>query len=46
MKKRYINFAHGDESLEEIYGNSLPHLRELKRKWDPQNRLNQWFNIQ
>jgi hypothetical protein len=44
--KRYINFAHGDESLEEIYGDSLSRLRELKHHWDPENRFNQWFNIQ
>jgi FAD/FMN-containing dehydrogenase len=43
---RYVNFAHGDEPLEEIYGDSLPRLRELKQKWDPENRFNQWFNIQ
>ncbi|KAF1915630.1 FAD binding domain-containing protein [Ampelomyces quisqualis] len=42
----YVNFAHGDEPLEEIYGDSLPRLRELKRKWDPEDRFNQWFNIQ
>jgi FAD/FMN-containing dehydrogenase len=41
----YINFAHGDESLEDIYGESLPRLRELKKKWDPENRFNQWFAI-
>ncbi|KAF2028512.1 FAD-binding domain-containing protein [Setomelanomma holmii] len=28
----YVNFAHGDEPLKEIYGDSLPRLRELKRK--------------
>jgi FAD/FMN-containing dehydrogenase len=42
---RYVNFAHGDEELEEIYGENLPRLRELKRNWDPKNRFNQWFNI-
>jgi hypothetical protein len=41
----YINFAHGDEDLEDIYGESLPRLRELKKKWDPENRFNQWFPI-
>jgi hypothetical protein len=42
----YINFAHGDEPLEEIYGDNLPRLRKLKHKWDLENRFNQWFNIQ
>jgi FAD/FMN-containing dehydrogenase len=46
ISTRYINFAHGDEPLEEIYGDSLPRLRKLKHKWDPENRFNQWFNIQ
>jgi hypothetical protein len=42
---RYINLCHSDESLEDVYGESLPHLRELKKVWDPKSRLNQWFNI-
>ncbi|XXH05577.1 hypothetical protein Hte_012009 [Hypoxylon texense] len=41
----YINFAHGDEALEVIYGNSLPKLRALKHRVDPNDRFNQWFNI-
>lgn len=33
----YINYAHGDESLETRYGASkLPRLAKLK-KWDPSN---------
>lgn len=42
---RYINFAHGDETQEEIYGESLPRLRHLKKHYDPQNRFNQYFPI-
>ncbi|KAF2744569.1 FAD-binding domain-containing protein [Sporormia fimetaria CBS 119925] len=42
----YINFAHGDDELEAVYGSSLPRLRELKRRLDPKNRFDQWFNIQ
>ncbi|KAF1950213.1 FAD binding domain-containing protein [Byssothecium circinans] len=41
----YINFAHGDEKLEAIYGNALPRLRKLKEKWDPSGAFNQWFKI-
>jgi len=41
----YLNFAHGDELLEEIYGESLPRLRELKEQWDPNGRFNQFFPI-
>ncbi|KAI0550085.1 FAD-binding domain-containing protein [Xylaria curta] len=34
----YINSAHGDESLESIYGaNKLPRLSALKKAWDPSN---------
>ncbi|KAI9836334.1 MAG: hypothetical protein M1837_003401 [Sclerophora amabilis] len=43
--RAYMNFAHGDESLEEIYGESLPRLRELKQQWDPEGRFNQFFPI-
>lgn len=43
---RYVNFAHGDEPLEEIYGDSLPRLQELKKVWDADNAFYQWFNIQ
>ncbi|KAK7948430.1 FAD binding domain-containing protein [Apiospora aurea] len=41
----YINFAHGDEPLEVVYGNSLPRLRAIKRRVDPKDNFNQWFNI-
>ncbi|KAI1752351.1 hypothetical protein F4782DRAFT_501516 [Xylaria castorea] len=34
----YINSAHGDESLESIYGaDKLPRLSALKKTWDPSN---------
>lgn len=41
----YVNFAHGDESLEAIYGSSLPRLRALKMKWDPEGVFGQWFPV-
>ncbi|KAF2229869.1 Glucooligosaccharide oxidase [Viridothelium virens] len=41
----YVNFAHGDESLQDIYGTSLPRLQSLKKQYDPGNRFNQWFPI-
>lgn len=32
----YINYAHGDESLEQKYGaEKLPRLTALKKIWDP-----------
>ena len=40
---RYINFAHDDEALEVIYGERLSALRDLKRRWEPEGRFNQWF---
>ncbi len=34
----YLNYAHGDETLEEVYSErKLPRLAELKRKYDPDN---------
>ncbi|KAI8962424.1 FAD binding domain-containing protein [Daldinia sp. FL1419] len=45
IPKIYQNFAHGDEPLEWIYGDSLPRLQQLKKKWDPRGRFNQWFAI-
>ncbi|KAL8805831.1 MAG: hypothetical protein Q9182_001743 [Xanthomendoza sp. 2 TL-2023] len=41
----YINFAHGDEPLEEVYGESLGRLKTLKKRYDPLNRFNQWFPL-
>ncbi|KAI1115594.1 FAD binding domain-containing protein [Nemania sp. NC0429] len=41
----YINFAHGDEPLSQIYGSSLSKLQVLKKKYDPHRRLNQWFPL-
>ncbi|KAI3335732.1 FAD binding domain-containing protein [Ustulina deusta] len=41
----YINFAHGDEPLSQIYGSSLSKLKLLKQKYDPHKRLNQWFPL-
>jgi hypothetical protein len=45
MLSRYVNLCHGDEPLAEVYGESLSRLRDLKKVWDPEGRLNQWFNI-
>ncbi|KFA51353.1 hypothetical protein S40293_03281 [Stachybotrys chartarum IBT 40293] len=42
----YINFAHGDEDLTEVYGHSLPRLRSVKQRYDPRNHFDQWFNIE
>ncbi|KAI1074442.1 FAD-binding domain-containing protein [Whalleya microplaca] len=34
----YVSYAHGDETLEEIYGaNKLERLLSLKEIWDPEN---------
>ncbi|OTA80665.1 hypothetical protein M434DRAFT_401658 [Hypoxylon sp. CO27-5] len=41
----YINFGHGDEEPEVVYGHSLARLRSIKRKYDPNDVFNQWFNI-
>ena len=39
----YVNYARGDESMEEIYGNEpwrLGRLRRLKKEYDPHGRFN------
>ncbi|KAI1456525.1 FAD-binding domain-containing protein [Annulohypoxylon moriforme] len=37
----FVNYAHGDEGLERIYGkDKLPRLAQLKKTWDP----NQFFS--
>ncbi|KAK1579946.1 FAD binding domain-containing protein [Colletotrichum navitas] len=41
----YVNFAHGDETAEAIYGSSLSRLRQLKKRWDPLGLFNQWFKV-
>ncbi|KAA8565447.1 hypothetical protein MFRU_006g00290 [Monilinia fructicola] len=34
----YVNYAHGDEKIEQIYGSrKLPRLANLKKTWDPDN---------
>ncbi|KAI0446151.1 FAD-binding domain-containing protein [Xylaria telfairii] len=33
----YVSYAHGDEKLEQIYGDNLPRLVALKKQWDPEN---------
>jgi hypothetical protein len=44
----YVNYAHGDESLEEIYGFErwrLEKLRKLKREWVSQNKFGYYAGI-
>ncbi|CAJ2512897.1 Uu.00g010160.m01.CDS01 [Anthostomella pinea] len=34
----YVNYAHGDETVEQIYGaEKLSHLAQIKSVWDPDN---------
>ncbi|EXL42174.1 hypothetical protein FOCG_15524 [Fusarium oxysporum f. sp. radicis-lycopersici 26381] len=40
--RAYVNYAHGFESLEEMYGHEpwrIEKLKTLKKKWDPENRM-------
>jgi hypothetical protein len=39
------NFASGSEKLKEIFGENLPRLRELKKKYDPNFIFNKWYPI-
>ena len=42
---RYINFAHGDEDLESVYGVNVERLKEIKQRYDPNGHFNQWFPL-
>ncbi|KAF4342186.1 6-hydroxy-D-nicotine oxidase [Fusarium beomiforme] len=40
--RAYVNYAHGTESLEDMYGHEawrIEKLKSLKKKWDPKNRM-------
>ncbi|CAG9948945.1 unnamed protein product [Clonostachys rosea f. rosea IK726] len=40
--RAYVNYAHGDEDLREVYGWEewrLEKLRKLKAEWDPENKM-------
>ncbi|RKK88811.1 hypothetical protein BFJ71_g12755 [Fusarium oxysporum] len=40
--RAYVNYAHGFESLEEMYGHEpwrIEKLKTLKKKWDSENRM-------
>ncbi|KAF2740571.1 FAD binding domain-containing protein [Polyplosphaeria fusca] len=41
----YINFAHGDEPIEDVYGDSLQRLKKVKRRYDPDGKFDQWFDL-
>ncbi|KAI0503112.1 FAD-binding domain-containing protein [Xylaria bambusicola] len=46
--RAYVNYAHGDEDLREVYGWEdwrLQKLRELKAKWDPENKMRYYVPI-
>ena len=42
----YINYAHGDEPPEVLYGShNLPKLVRLKQKWDPTNAFGKGYPL-
>ncbi|OJI99795.1 hypothetical protein ASPVEDRAFT_81387 [Aspergillus versicolor CBS 583.65] len=41
----YANYASPKVPLETIFGDNLPRLRELKKKYDPQNTFRKWHNM-
>jgi len=41
----YVNFHLPGDPVEKAFGNNLPRLKEVKRKWDPNGRFNKWFSI-
>ncbi|KAK6845412.1 hypothetical protein PG995_015522 [Apiospora arundinis] len=46
--RAYVNYAHGTESLQEIYGWEewrLEKLKRLKAQWDPENRMRYYAPI-
>ncbi|RYP92061.1 hypothetical protein DL770_001839 [Monosporascus sp. CRB-9-2] len=46
--RAYVNYANGDESVQEVYGWEewrLEKLRKLKAQWDPENRMRYYVPI-
>jgi FAD/FMN-containing dehydrogenase len=43
--KGYFNASFGNEKPSLVFGDKLPRLRELKRKYDPNHVFNKWFPI-
>ena len=41
----YVNYGHGDETPEEVFGPALPRLQTLKKQWDPDNVFRFWHAI-
>jgi hypothetical protein len=41
-RRTYVNYANGNESLEEMYGEPwrVQKLKQLKKKYDPNGRFN------
>lgn len=39
------NFSSGSEKVNAVFGENLPRLRELKRKYDPDMMFNKWYPI-
>ncbi|OJJ65581.1 hypothetical protein ASPBRDRAFT_70307 [Aspergillus brasiliensis CBS 101740] len=41
----YANYAGHNVPIKEIFGDNLPRLRELKKKYDPHNTFRKWHNL-
>ena len=43
--RSYINYANGDEELQNIYGPNVERLRNLKKTYDPAGLFNEFFPL-
>ncbi|KAI0699165.1 FAD-binding domain-containing protein [Cerioporus squamosus] len=41
----FLNMCQGDEKPEDVFGENLPHLKEVKAKYDPQNVFSKGVSI-
>lgn len=41
----YVNYAHGDETLTQVFGEHVPRLLELKNVWDPDNVFGYFYGL-
>lgn len=44
-KEFHAGFLHEWNNLNEVYGDNLPKLKEIKKKYDPQNRFNKGLDL-